>query len=172
MDPDLIEKILLDITEWINKNNAKYNKYTVRCTHDLHNFNIGECTYTHFAKENCHNIHFDGGPKTSWNQFNIILEDDRLVKFVLFPTKYYEDNIAIKVSDNKLDYYRFTGYVKTFEIYNITELYNYLKTEYGKIPSKGFVIDNYFDNLPNLHIMKYVLDKMNPNYNEQIVIEI
>lgn len=86
------------------------------------------------------------------------------------------DQLRGKASlDNRLDYYHGTkGYVGGSCIYDITKLYADIERIFDNI-KVGYTIGRFFETLPKLNVIQYVLDKMNPDenkYNNEIIIEI
>ena len=177
MDYKLFDIILEDVDDWTKKNSVKYAGYNTRCTHryaDCNKHNFG--SIEHWNESIDHSIHFDGGIDHCFNQMNILITDSKITMFHLYPTQDFMDRIGVTFTNGKIEISCYFGtHVEELNMYDINMLYMEAESFCNKITLRKNIVENYFEELPRLKMLQYVLDKMNPNkckHDDDIVIEI
>lgn len=164
MSDELFELLLEDITSFESDGN-----FVTCCGKEITD---GELNVLHHWNNVYHYLNFfvykDNPPRYDLF-FRLIIADKTIREIRLYP-KYF-NKIKIKITDNGLEYYNDSNtYLDTIEVYNIDDLYIHIESIYKSSKS-----NDYFACLPKLSSLQYILDKMNPNKNEQnyeIIIDI
>lgn len=170
-DIELKAKLVNDINSWITRDSKNKVSLHYGSDRDLKRVIVHPSKILKHIDilKGCTVINFSNGQ----NILFAVIMFNPVFMLRFWPTTYTNITLKIKNSINvKYGGYQHTGF-DDMDVYGVADLYSILNThlEYDS-NCMQWTIDNYFENIPKLSCIQYMIDKVSGNNNPDIIIEI